>query len=100
MVGKPMKDAEHVFFRPLWRRIGLVVFCAGWAAFEFWNGQAFWGTLAAGMAAYAAGVFLINYKPPVDPAAKIVPGQSEDSDRAAASPDSSVRDDLPVRDKE
>ena len=99
MAGQPMKDAEHPFFRPLWRRIGLVVFCAGWAAFEFWNGESFWGTLAAGMAAYAAGVFLINYKPPADPA--VVPGPSaEDSDRAAASPDSSVRDDLPVRDKE
>ena len=94
-----MKDAEHPFFRPLWRRIALVVFCAGWAAFEFWNGQAFWGTLVAGMAAYAAWIFLINYTPPSDPVAKVVPGLSaEDSDQAAASPGSS--DDLPVKDKE
>ena len=24
-----MKDSEHPFFRPLWRRIALVVFCVG-----------------------------------------------------------------------
>jgi len=107
MVGKPMKDAEHVFFRPLWRRIALVVFCAGWAAFEFWNGQAFWGTLAAGMAAYAAVVFLINYKLPADPATKVVPGPAaEDSDQAAAgpgpspSPGPSASDDPSAKDRE
>ena len=58
-----MKDSEHPFFRPLWRRIVLVVFCAAWAVFEFWNGQAFWGTLAVGMAAYGAWEFLWNYSP-------------------------------------
>jgi hypothetical protein len=58
-----MKDSEHPFFRPLWRRITLVVFCAAWCAFEFWNGQAFWGTLAGGMAAYGAWEFLLNYAP-------------------------------------
>ena len=57
----------------------------------FWNGQAFWGTLAAGMAAYAAGIFLINYKPPSDPAARLAPGSS------SASPDA---DDASVKDKE
>ena len=35
--------------------------------FEFWNGQAFWGTLAGGMAAYGAWEFLLNYSPK-DPA--------------------------------
>jgi hypothetical protein len=58
-----MKDSEHPFFRPRWRRIVLVVFCAAWAVFEFWNGQAFWGTLAVGMAAYGAWEFLWNYAP-------------------------------------
>jgi hypothetical protein len=96
-----MKDAEHVFFRPLWRRIALVVFCAGWATFEFWNGQSFWGTLAAGMAAYAAVVFLINYKLPADPATRLVADPSaEESDQAEASPGSSVSDDPPARDKD
>ena len=58
-----MKDSDHPFFRPLWRRVTLVVFCAAWAVFEFWNGQAFWGTLAGGMAAYGAWEFLWNYSP-------------------------------------
>ena len=65
-----MKDAEHPFFRPLWRRIALVAFCAAWCALEFWNGQPFWGTLAGGMAAYGAWEFLLKYSPK-DPAAEI-----------------------------
>jgi hypothetical protein len=80
MVGELMKDAEHPFFRPLWRRIAVVAFCAAWAAFEFWHREAFWGTLAAGMAAYGAGIFLYNYNPPPDAADKAAP------DRSAASP--------------
>ena len=65
-----MRDIEHPFFRPLWRRVALVVFCAAWSAFEFWNGATLWGTLAGGMAAYAAWMFLISYKPPAEPEAK------------------------------
>ena len=26
-----MKDVDHPFFRPLWRRIALVAVCLGWA---------------------------------------------------------------------
>ena len=68
-----MKDAEHPFFRPLWRRIALVAICAGWTAFEAWNGDGFWLALAGGMTAYGAWVFLLNYKGPAEtppPAAK------------------------------
>jgi hypothetical protein len=61
-----MKDAEHPFFRPLWRRIALVAFCALWAAWELWNGQGFWGAMAGGMAAYGAWIFLLNYSPPAE----------------------------------
>ena len=67
MAGKSMKDSDHPFFRPLWRRIAIVVICAVWCMLEFWNGQAFWGTLAGGMGAYGAWEFLLNYSPK-DPA--------------------------------
>ena len=53
---------------PLWRRILLVAFCAGWSAFEFLTNSPFWGTLAIAMTAYGAWQFLYVYKP-VDPAA-------------------------------
>jgi hypothetical protein len=57
-----MKDRDHPFFRPLWRRVGIVAFCCAWAAFEFYNKEQFWGTMAAAMAAYGAWVYLLNYK--------------------------------------
>jgi hypothetical protein len=63
-----MKDAQHPFFRPLWRRIAIVVVCLGWAGLEFWSSQPFWGTIALGMAGYGAWSFLLNYKEPAEPA--------------------------------
>lgn len=57
-------DRDHPFFRPLWRRIAVVVFCAAWAAWELYNNQPFWATLAGGMAAYAAWMYLITYPKP------------------------------------
>lgn len=64
-----IQDQNHPFFRPLWRRIAIVVFCAAWSVFEFVTGSGFWGTLAGGMAAYGAWQFLITYKPGIDVAA-------------------------------
>jgi hypothetical protein len=73
-----MKDAEHPFFRPLWRRIAVVAFCAVWAGWEYWNGQPMWATIAGGMAAYAAWVFLLTYKAPTETTAG--PGEAPDKE--------------------
>jgi hypothetical protein len=62
-----MKDQDHPFLRPLWRRILLVAFCVCWSAWEiFYNGEQLWIYIALGMTAYATWVFLITYdrKPP------------------------------------
>jgi hypothetical protein len=59
-------DAEHPFFRPLWRRIVLVVFCFGWAGFEFYHGNQTWGLITLAVAAYGVWTFFIAYKPPPD----------------------------------
>jgi len=61
-----MKDADHPFFRPLWRRIALVLVCLGWAGLEFYGGSHNWGMIALGFAAYAAWQYLWLYKPPED----------------------------------
>lgn len=62
-----MKDQDHPFLRPLWRRIALVAFCAGWAVFEYANGATGWAALAAAMAAYGAWQYLFAWpKPPAD----------------------------------
>ena len=63
-----MKDHEHPFFRPLWRRIAIVVVCVAWAIFEFISGAPFWGMIAGGFAAYAVWQFFFLYRP-ADPAA-------------------------------
>ncbi|MBO0343751.1 hypothetical protein J0X15_00835 [Roseibium sp. CAU 1637] len=62
-----MKDSEHPFFRPLWRRIAVVVICAGWASFEFYMGNTTWGWITAAIGGYAIWTFLITYTGPVEP---------------------------------
>ena len=56
--------SDHPWFRPLWRRVALVAFCAAWACFELYNGESFWATLFGGMAAYALWVYIIKYPKP------------------------------------
>ena len=69
-----MKDTDHPFFRPLWRRIALVAVCLGWAALEFYSGARTWGIIALAFAGYAAWQYLYAYKEPdqptIDPAEK------------------------------
>ena len=57
---------NHPFLQPLWRRVALVAFCFVWAAVELWHGEQMWALISAGLGAYGAWIFLINYKP--DPA--------------------------------
>jgi hypothetical protein len=63
-----LKDHEHPFFRPLWRRVAVVALCVAWSIFEFSTGASMWGMIAAGFAAYAVWQFFYLYKP-ADPAA-------------------------------
>ena len=56
-----MDDRDTAFFRPLWRRIVLVVLVAAWSAFEWWHGESFWGTLTAGVTAYCIWTYLIAF---------------------------------------
>jgi len=68
-----MKDYEHPFFRPLWRRVAVVAVCVIWAGIEFASGTPFWGVIALGFVAYAVWQFFYLYKPaaeakpPVEP---------------------------------
>ena len=64
-----MKDYEHPFFRPLWRRVAVVVVCLAWAAMEFIGQSPFWGVIALGFAAYAVWQFFYLYKPIDEPKA-------------------------------
>ncbi|MEW9806262.1 DUF3329 domain-containing protein [Mesorhizobium sp. ZMM04-5] len=59
-----MKDHEHPFFRPLWRRVAVVAVCAAWSIFEFATGASMWGTIALAFTAYAVWQFFFLYKEP------------------------------------
>ncbi len=72
-----MKDHEHPFFRPLWRRIAIVTVCVAWSIFEFSTGASFWGILAAGFAAYAVWQFFYLYKEPAEASQNAAPENRE-----------------------
>lgn len=57
-------NRDHPFFRPLWRRVAVVAATLGWSAVEWANGEATWGMLTLGLAAYGAWMFLITYPKP------------------------------------
>jgi hypothetical protein len=51
-------EHEHPFYKPLWRRIAIVVVVALWLAFElFYSRNELWIMLALAMLAYAIYVF-------------------------------------------
>jgi hypothetical protein len=58
-------DREHPFYKPLWRRIALVCVLAGWSAFEiFVTKEPMWMSVAVGLLAVSAWVFLISWPKP------------------------------------
>ena len=71
-----MKDYEHPFFRPLWRRVAVVVVCVAWSIFEFATDAPFWGVDRARLCGYGIWQFFFLYKP-VDPASTPPPETKE-----------------------
>ena len=78
-----MKDHEHPFFRPLWRRIAVVTVCAAWAAVEFATGSSGWGMAALAFTGYAVWQFFYLYKPaaPEAPAADAAAKPADDKEK-------------------
>ncbi|MGV8938384.1 MAG: hypothetical protein ACOH2J_14785 [Allorhizobium sp.] len=56
-------DVNHPFYRPLWRRIAIVVFCAGWAVVELVGQQPFWAVISGALGAYSAYRLLFTFNP-------------------------------------
>jgi hypothetical protein len=56
-------DVDHPFYRPLWRRVLIVAFCAVWTGVEFYNGASTWGFIFLAVGAYAACSLLIFFNP-------------------------------------
>ena len=56
-------DAQHPFFRPLWRRVVVVVLCLGWGLFELFNGSSLWAMLFIGAGVYSGWQFFVASPP-------------------------------------
>ena len=62
MTALKPSEQNHPFYKPLWRRIAIVVVIALWLGFEIYTGGGgLWIALAAGMLAYAVWTFLIGF---------------------------------------
>ncbi len=56
------REQQHPFYKPLWRRVAIVVSIALWLAFEFYQGaNGFWIAIAGGMLVYAVYIFFITW---------------------------------------
>lgn len=56
-------ELQTDFFRPLWRRILVVVVCFSWAGVEFANDSPVWGGIFIGLGVYAAYQFFLDNWP-------------------------------------
>jgi hypothetical protein len=56
-------DTGHPMFRPLWVRVLIVAFAAGWGIFELATGSPFWAVIFLALAAYAAWGFFVDFHP-------------------------------------
>jgi uncharacterized membrane protein len=55
-------ENQHPFYKPLWRRVAIVVVVAAWLGFELWQGSdAIWVAIAGGMLVYAVYTFFITW---------------------------------------
>jgi hypothetical protein len=81
-----LTDNDRSFFAPLWRRVAVIVFCFGWAIWEWSRGEDMWAMLVAAIGAYGIWVFIIRFD---DEAAKRLAKAKQD----AKDPDASGKSD-------
>ncbi|BDA82602.1 hypothetical protein Sa4125_01440 [Aureimonas sp. SA4125] len=61
-------NQDHPFFRPLWRRIAIVVVTGIWCGVELWHGDQLWVILTLAVFIYSLWTFFITYpKQPREP---------------------------------
>lgn len=56
------KEQQHPFYKPLWVRVLLLIFCAGWFAFELFHTRDGLFILLSGLAtAYVVWAFFLGW---------------------------------------
>ena len=56
-----MKTRDVDFFRPLWRRVAVMVVCVVWLLLEIWGKDPTWIVITAGLSAYAMWTFFLKF---------------------------------------
>jgi hypothetical protein len=57
-----MREADLVFFQPLWRRVAATVFCVLWSVFEWVTNSPFWGMVSLGFVFYCYWMFFHTFE--------------------------------------
>jgi len=58
-----MRENDRKFFKPLWRRVGVTLFCLAWSGWEWYNEQTLWATMVGGIFLYCIWAFFIKFDP-------------------------------------
>lgn len=56
-------DVQLAFFRPLWRRVVLVMVLFGWTVLEFVNGNTYWAAFFGVLGVYCTHQFFFAFAP-------------------------------------
>jgi hypothetical protein len=57
-----LKEQQHPFYKPLWRRVAIVAVTVGWLVFELMTGASpMWVMVAVGFLAYSLYIFFITW---------------------------------------
>ena len=66
--NRRISEQSLPFYRPLWRRVAIMVFVALWLAFEIYQQSGLWIGIAAAMFCYALWTFFLSWpKTPDNP---------------------------------
>ncbi len=55
-----MSESDEEFWRPLWKRVGMVLLGVVWAAVELHRGNTFWPIVAGVLVALSLGEFFLS----------------------------------------
>ncbi len=57
-----LREGDHPFYKPLWRRLAIVGGLVAWSIYEgLYVRDGFWSVIAVGMLGYAIWMFLIDF---------------------------------------
>lgn len=71
-------DKNHPWFRPVWRRVLMVVICAAIALWDVYHGNYGWALIFGGLGGYAVYIFFIAWNRDREDTAASSPAPSDE----------------------